>query len=157
MPWAANVPASRSEIATPLRVGPLSSVWPGRAEARDAAHDEARVALQQLRRREAERGEHARAEVLHQHVGAGDQPRQHLASLGPREIERERALAAVRTEEEVGVAGRRAGAELAPARRLDAHHVCAVIGEQLRAERAREVAREVDDADAGEGGHGDAR
>ena len=94
--------------AGPRRVGAVG------AEARDAAHHETRVAPQQLGGREAERGEHARAEVLHQHVRALEQSREHVSSRRLLHVERERALAAIGGQEEVVVARRPAPGDSRP-------------------------------------------
>ena len=103
-------------------------------------------------RTEAERFHHARAVVLHEDVEAGEQTQQQIAAFGPAEIERHRSLPAVAREEEVRVPLRTGQAELATLAGLDLHHVGPVVGEEHRAERTREVAREIEDANAGQRG-----
>ena len=96
----------------------------------------------------------ARQIVLHQHVGVLQQRCQDGASFGPRQVEAERALAAVDGTEIGGVAGiveRRAEQpRLVARRRLDLDHVGAVIGQHLGAERAGQHARQVDDPKTGQ-------
>ena len=124
-PKAPFMPAIRSAIGTPTLVG-----WRGAgdrhqpalalgdlvvagarrlravvAEAGDRQDHQAGVELVQPRDREAEPVEHADPVVLHQHVGPGHQPGQHVAVGGVLEVEDQRLLVAVRREEVRRLAG----------------------------------------------------
>jgi len=99
---------------------------------------------------------HARPEVLHEHVGALDEPPRDGATLGPLEVEGEAALVAVREQEEDAHAvleevGARPVALPQPAAgRLDLDDVGAEVGEELDARWPEQELGEGDDADAGE-------
>src|SRR5271167_3465621 len=130
----------------------------GRAEARNAACDDARVARRNLFVAEADRFHHARPEVVDDNVGAVDQPLQDGATLGRLGRDLDTLLRAIGAEEEVGVF-----AALVPhlaARafdRFDLENFGAVVAQYLGAERPGKVAREVNDFDPGERrtfGHG---
>jgi hypothetical protein len=77
-------------------VDALLRVGPGFADAADGSIDQSRVALAQIFHAKPKPFHRAGPEVLHQHVGAGDQPRQHLASGRRFHVDRQRTLAAVR-------------------------------------------------------------
>ena len=133
------------------------------AEARDLAVNEARELLRQLLVADAPLLHGARLEVLDQHVGAFEQPQEDRAPLGLCEVETDRALVAVDPNEVGGVLvmeGRAPVTHLVALRRLKLDDVGAMVGQQLRRERASQHAREVDHLDAGEGagaaggGHG---
>ena len=122
----------------------------------DRAVDEPGVLLAQPLVADAEAVHHAGAEALHQHVGLAHEPQQHLAPLLALEVEADRALVAVEREEQRGagallgalVARRRPAHVVAEPRVLDLEHVGAEVGEQARAEAARQQPREVEHADA---------
>jgi hypothetical protein len=83
---------------------------------------------------------------------SGEQLQQHLAALGPGEIERDRALVAVDAGE-VGrdalpVERRAPGARLVALRRLDLDHVGAMVGQHLPAVGTAQHARQVDNFQA---------
>ena len=95
----------------------------------------------------------ARLEVLDQDVGAFQQAQQHRAAVGLADVERDGALVAVDADEVAGVVvvERRAPvAHLVALRRLDLDHVGAVVGQDHRAVRAAEHARQVDHLQAGQ-------
>ncbi len=100
-------------------------------------------------------------EVLHEHVCLGEERFHDGAPFGFRQVERQRALAAVDRSEVRGVAlrvERRAEEPCLVARgRLHLDHVRAVVGQHLRAERAGEDAGEIDDANAVQGARGHLR
>src|SRR5581483_4718320 len=72
---------------------------PGLAESGDRAVDEARMLRRQRRVVEAELRQRAGAEVLDEHVGVRDEPREDRAPLGPLEVERDALLVAVDAHE----------------------------------------------------------
>jgi len=98
----------------------------------------------------------ARQEVLDHHVGGAREVQHDLAGLGMREVERQARLAGVDPDEIRGLVGAPlfhlsvpAPGVVAFARALDLDHPSAEIGEQARAVRAGQHAREVEDGDAG--------
>ena len=102
---------------------------------------------------EAEPLDHAGAEVLHEHVGAGGEPPDDVGALRSLEVDGERALVAVEVEERGGeaVAAVAVGARVvARARLLDLDDVGALVGQDHGGPGARQHRGEVDDADAGE-------
>src|SRR5207302_1111814 len=127
------------------------------SEAGDGAVDQPRVDRGQRVVAEAELVHHARPEVFPDHVRGLHEALHDLEGVGLPEIERDAALVAVHREE----AGRHlplrplALEELVPrlvaVARLDLDHVRAEQRELVRAVRTGEVAREVEDPDAGEG------
>ncbi len=129
-------------------------------EAGDRQDDEARVELEQPRRREAEPVEHARAEVLEEHVRPLDERREVPAPVVALEVERHRLLAAVARHEvrrlPVAPAGRvdegRAppAGVVARARGLDLDDAGAEVGEHHAGVRPGEGAGQVDDEGARE-------
>jgi hypothetical protein len=86
---------------------------------------------------QAEPVHHAGTEVLDDHVGRLDQPPRRLAALVLLQVEHDAALAAVPD----GVCRR---LHARPARRVDADHVGALVGEQHRRQRPRDVLAEID-------------
>ena len=134
--------------------GRALGVGPGAAIAIDAAHDQVRVQLGEPRLAEAHAGEHAGPVVLDQHVGPLEETGQDgLALLGV-EIEGDRLLVPV----ELGEVPRQAVHDralpangIALARRLDLDDLGAHVAEEHAAERARENAGQVDDAETGQG------
>src|SRR5581483_2715760 len=122
-------------VADAVAVGPVLSV------ARDRAVDEAGIEGPQRRVVDAEAGGDARAEAFEQDVGAGDEPPEHVAATRVLEVEDQAPLVA--REKRNAHAERIAG-------RGDEEHVGAEVGEQRRAKRPRELAREVEDAEARE-------
>ena len=95
----------------------------------------------------------ARLEVLDHDVGAFQQAQQHRAAFRLADVERYGALVAIDADEVAGVilVKRRAPvAHLVALRRLDLDHLGAVIGQDHRAVRSAEHARQVDDLQAGE-------
>jgi hypothetical protein len=88
---------------------------------------------------EAELGDGAGLEVLHEHVGLGEQGGEHCLVVGAREVEGERLLAAVEPDEIRALASRQfivAAGEIA-LRALDLDHARAGIGEAAAAHRRR--------------------
>ncbi len=134
------------------------AVRPVLAVAGDRAVDDPGVLLLEPLVADPEPVQHAGAEALEQHVGLAHEPQQHLAPRLRLEVDADRALVAVQREEQ-----RRAGALLRPlvVRRRPAHvvaqpgvldlqHVGAEVGQQPRAEPARQQPRQVEHADARE-------
>ena len=105
---------------------------------------------------EAEAGGGAGGEVLQQHVGVGEQLRQHLGRLGMLEVQRDAALAAIEPDEEAGLPVHEAvvgAGEVALAGPLHLDHVGAEVGQVAAADRRRHRVFQRDDADAFEGSH----
>src|SRR6516225_2770501 len=122
------------------------------AEARYLAVDEPGEAILQSLVADAPRFHGARLEVLDQHVGAFEQPQQHLAAGWLGQIETDGALVAVDAYVVGGIAvmkRRSPIADLVAHRRLELDDVGAVIRNQLRCEGSAKYAREVDDFHAG--------
>ena len=109
---------------------------------------------------EAELLHHTGAEVVHDHIGGGDQRADRGDALRGFQVEREATFVPVQTS--VGQAhtvnkGTPAAAPVPGVGPLDLDHVGAVVGENLGANRALVNVTEINDADAGErgrGGHG---
>jgi len=127
------------------------------AEALDARVHQARVELLERGIAEAETIDHARTEVLEQHVGRREQPAKHVLAARVLEIDREAAFVAVEREVEqavgVGAILVRGPGRVALARFLDLDHVRSQPCEHLTARRAGLIVRDVDDANAGQGAH----
>src|SRR6266478_6320103 len=87
-------------------VGLARRVRAGLAVATNRADDEARMRAAQLLEREAELRHRAGLEVLHEHVGLGDDRREQRLVLFARKIEHQRFLAAVEPDEIRALAGR---------------------------------------------------
>ncbi len=129
---------------------------PGLPVAADRAVHEAGVLLAQGLVADAEPLEHAGAEGLEQDVAVADQATQHLAALLVLEVDADRALVAVQRQEhrrrrgrlDALVLRRRPAHVVAHAGVLDLDDVGAEVGQQLRAEPARQQAREVEHAHA---------
>ena len=128
----------------------LVCVGPGLAEAADRDVDDVRTELPHGVLAQAHALDRAGTEVLDEHVAARDQPPQRVETGRRLEVDRERALAAVRGEE------RRARARAVRAQvahevaleRLHLDHVRALIREHHRRDRTRDHAGQVEDADA---------
>jgi len=106
--------------------------------------------------REAHPRRGAGSEVLHQHVGTFEQPREDRRGLGVLEVERQAFLAAVGPYEvrrEPLDAAVVAAREVAAAGTLDLDHARAEVGELAGAERRRDRVLERDDGDAVERPH----
>ncbi len=134
------------------------------AEARHRAIDEAGLHGRERRVVEPVFRELADLVVLEHDVALRGELADDPLALGRRDIDRHRALVAVRGEVVRGFAGvgavRRLQVRRAPVpgvvaalRALDLDHVGAEIGKRLRAPRAREHAAQVQDADVAEGSH----
>ena len=126
-------------------------------EAGDREHHQPGVELVQPRDREAEPVEHADPVVLHQHVGALDQPGQHVAVVLVLEVEDQRLLVAVRGEEVRRLARvvrpderRPPRAGVVAGRRLDLDHPGAHVAEHHRGVRAGQGAGQVEDEQVGQ-------
>ena len=141
--------------ARPVRRRPVVAPSAGRSV------DEARVVRRELFVAEAEFLHHAGAEIVHDHIGGGDQRPDRRDALRGFQVEGEAAFVAV--ESGVGEAhtvdkGPPAAAPVAGVGALDLDHIGPVVGENLGADRPLVNVTEVDDADAGEGrggGHGE--
>ena len=122
----------------------------------DRAVDEPRVLLAQPLVADPQPLHHAGAEALQQHVGLAHEPQQDLAPRVGLQIDADRALVAVERQEQRAarallrplVARRRPAHVVAEPRVLDLQHVGAEVGQQPRAEAARQQPREVEHADA---------
>ena len=90
------------------------------------------------------------AEVLHEHVGAGDELIERGAALGAGGVEHDRFLAAVEGGEE-GAAHAAQVARLVALGRLDLDHLGAEEGEEHAAGRAHDHVGHLDHADPGKG------
>ncbi|CPM74670.1 Uncharacterised protein [Bordetella pertussis] len=127
------------------------------AEAADAAMHQARKGLAQRVVAQPPLLQRAGLEILHQHVGVGQQAAQQLLAGKLRQVQRHATLVAVDADEVGGgLAGERRppAARLVAAGRFDLQHVGAVVGEDLGAVRAAQHARQVDDAAALQGAGG---
>jgi hypothetical protein len=130
--------------------------WSARSnEGRDGADDQAGVRLPEGLGGAAEPIEDPGPEVLPDDVGDPAEVEEHVAAVRLLEVERHALLAPVDGEEVRALAA--VGAEegrphaahrVAPGRLLDLDHLRAQVGEQHRAVRPGEHAREVEDADA---------
>ena len=112
-----------------------------RPEAREVAVDEVGADPHQVGVADAELLGLAGAEVVHHHVGGGDEAGDDLAPGGRLEVDGEVPLAAVAGLEQVGH-----GAHLVARQRLDLDHVGAEVAQQLGAVGRREEAAEVEHA-----------
>ena len=129
-------------------VAGLIAQRPRRPERADRAVDESRVARAHRVRAEAALLRRARAQALHEHVGAVGEPQKRLEPARVAEIERERPLAGVRRQEHRALAlpeRRPPGARVVAAGRLDLDDVGAERREQLRRGRPGERRGHVDD------------
>ena len=124
----------------------------------DRAIDDVMLDLPERRIAQAEPVHDAGPEILHHHVGGGDEPAERrLAPLRALEIDGDRALAGVLRQErrahadpiEIGI-GAELTREIARARHLDLDHVGAELGELIAAEGAGEHVGEIEDARAGQ-------
>ncbi len=91
-----------------------------------------------------------RSEVLQQHIGAADQPVQHLCRLGVLQVERDAALAAVEPDEEARLAVHVAvigAGEVALARALHLDDIGAKVGHVAAADGRRHRVFERDNTD----------
>ncbi len=162
---AAGLARDRHEPAHGLNQEVVSRLVRARARrpvARDRAEDDARVHGRERVVAEPEPVEVAGAEVLDDDVGPRREAPHRLAAGLGLEIERDRALVAIRRR----VVGRGAvGQErrapsarvVARARTLDLDDIGAQIAEHLGAERTRENAREVQNPEVREGARGHSR
>ncbi|CAM2153002.1 hypothetical protein PT2222_20033 [Paraburkholderia tropica] len=137
-------------------VGLLVAIRTVAAIARDIADDQTRITLAQRVVAEAEPLRRAGREVLHEHVGVGEQRVHDLQRFSALHVEREAFLRTVGPDEMRGetvhalvVAAR----EIAHAGTLDLDDARAQIRELARAERRRDCVLERDDLDAFERAH----
>ncbi len=117
--------------------------------------DEARIERPHGALAETDPLHHPRTEVLHENIGAGDQPAQDLRALRLLEIEGDRPLAAVgRNEQGRELAGRVDRLAATPrdvsAERLNLDDVGALVRQEHGGEWAGHHAREVDHLNAGQ-------
>ena len=125
----------------------------GRAEAGGRCEDDVGVDRAEFRLAEAELAEDAGAEILHHHVGAGDQPTGDLTAFLALQVDADRALVAVGAEiEAADPLAEDVGAGPAPFMRaidrLDLDHVGAHVGQILRARRTLQEVAKADDANS---------
>ena len=126
-----------------------------RAVAADRGVDQARILGRQPVPADAEPFHDPAAKVVDHDVGGAREVEKNVAPLDPLEIEHERALAAVPADE-----GKGRHSEGIAFCGLDLHHVGTEVSQEERAEWARDVARQVEDAhprEAARGRRGDAR
>ena len=124
---------------------------PVRAEAGDAAVDERREALGEGFEAQAPFLHRAGQEILDDDVGLFQQAQHDFARGFALEVQGDGGLVAVQAVEiraRPGNERRAVGARLVALRRLDLDHFRAVVGKDLRAQRAGEHAGQVDDSDA---------
>ena len=117
-------------------VGLALGCRPAVAIARDRAGDEARIGRAQLRRAEPEPLGGAWRQVLHEHVGLGDDPLQRFDRAVILEVERQAFLRAVGPDEMAGKAARAGvvgACEIAAVGPLDLDDARALVGQQPRA------------------------
>jgi len=122
---------------------------PGRAEPRDAACNDARVARRQILVIESNRLHHAGPEVIDNYVGGVDEPHQDFATLWFFDRDAETFLRPIRAQKKIIVAAL-ALPHLA-ARILDGLDLedrRAVIAENLRAEWPRKIPGQIDHLDS---------
>ena len=125
----------------------------GLAEPRDRAIDQARVQAAQRRVADPELLHRARAEVLQQHVALGGQALEDGHARGRLEVEGEASLRAVHRHEVAGFAAHERWpltGVVALAGLLDLDDRRPHVAQHHRGERARQHAREVEHAHAGE-------
>ena len=121
---------------------------PGLPERRDRGHNDARIYFAERLVSQAQRFHIAHRVALHHHVGIGHQPPEQFSPSFRLDVQGYGAFVGV-VEQEVQaalwplfVANKRAsGAGLVPARRLHAHHVGAVVSQQLAAEHGLRAAQ----------------
>ena len=126
------------------------------AVAGDVADNELRVPRREIGMAQAEPCRGTRREVLQQHIGAVDQPIQHLRRVGMLQVQRDAALAAIEPDEEAGLAMHEAVVatrEIALAGALHLDYVGAEVGQVAAADRRRHRVFQRDDADAFQGSH----
>ena len=134
------------------------AVRPRLPEIADRRHHQRRVRRAQRRVVEPQRRQHARVEVLHDHVGPRRQPPYGVAPRGRLQVQGHRPFAGVQEQEqpaplEAGlmlVERRDVSRGVARLWALHLHHVRSVVGQQPGRERPGCVPRQVQDADAGE-------
>src|SRR3954464_3107189 len=113
--------------------------------------------LAQHRMADAPFVERARLEILDQDVGPLKHLKEHRAAAFGSQIESDRTLVAVdpdKVRRILAVKRRPPVAHLVACRRLDLDDVSPMVGENLRAIRPTQHARQIDDAQAGHGGGG---
>ena len=129
-------------------VGLAVAIRAVRAVAGDPAPDEARMARGKLVVTQAEPLHGAGREIVHEDVGAREEPLAHVAIVRVLHIEHDAALAAIQPREVRRDAVERAivmAREIAAAGPLDLDHVRAHVGELARAERSGRGLLERDD------------
>ena len=123
-------------------------------EARERHVDQPLVLRTEVVGPDAEALDHTGAEVLHHHVGAGDEAVQDLAAGVGVHVDGDAALATIaHLVERAHAVDRHAdvATDVAEARTLDLHDVGTLIGQERDRVRTGERDREVDDPDARDG------
>ena len=162
------------QAALALHHGVVSRLMASRSglpESRDRAIHEARMRRVQRVEVEPHLGERARAEILDQHIAFRDEPVENRAPVGLLEIQRDAFFVSIDAQEIGALAlvrgvpiartlrdgvqeGRSPGARvIALARLLDLDDASAHVGQQHRAVRAGEHARQIEHRDAVERSH----
>ena len=109
----------------------LAGPWTCLSVARNRRVDQARLGGRERRVVEAEPRHHARAEVLHDDVSAGDEPAERLTCVDPLQIEHHAEFAAVHRIERGALAAGTAG-----------HRACRVAARRLHFDHARPHVRQ---------------
>ena len=145
-PQQRKEPADRQVVQVVARAVAVRPLLP---EARQRAVDDAGVDGQEVIRPQAAPGDLAGHRRLHEDVGVPRQAQDDVPPARQPVVDRDAPLAPVDGLEDAAEAelGRRHAGVVARQRRLDLDHLGTEVGQQLRAPRAREQAREVEDAD----------
>ena len=151
---ASSVPVieiSPTSLCTSRSYAFFCEYGPDDAVPRHVADDEARMPVAQDRRGRAQPIGRARRQVLHEDVGAREQPREDAGRFRPLQVQRQRLLRPVQPDEVARepLDGRVVAArEVAAVGPLDLDHARAEVGELPRRERRGDGLLEGDDGDA---------
>ncbi len=149
-----HVPDPAHRLADRAEPGP-GGVGPGLAVAGHPGDDQARVLLPERLGRQPPAFQRARPEVLHQDVGAGEQPAQQLLAVGGAQVAGDRHLVPGHDRPPQRLAVRFLPPPLthrvALARQLDLDHLGPEIAEQLAAERPGQQLAQLDHPQVAQG------
>ena len=132
----------------------LVRVGTGRTVTAEAARDQPWISAAELRRSQPETIRCSRRQILHEHVGAAEQAREHVSRLVALQIERQRFLPSIQPDEMTRQPAHRRvvrAGEVARAGALDFDHARAEIGQLTRRKRDGNRLLERDDNDAAQG------
>ena len=141
MPQSANRLSNRAERGL-VAVGTILAV------AGDASDHEARIDRMKLIRADPQPLQLARAQVLHQHVGACRQFQEDLAVTFEVELDRQLVAAMNAEPNRIAVHGGTPATERIAARRLHLDHFRAEIGQNAGAEWGRDIVADFEDFQA---------